>query len=160
MVRQWRNSDAVAAGMITNQTVTVAEHEAWLSGVLDSDECEYWVICADGRPAGLVYVYDIDRARGECRWGFYNADVDLRGRGVVRSALSTVLDHVFGELGIDLVNAEVLEGNDASLGLHQRLGFTVTDRRRGAVSRDDRDLDLIRLMLEAEDWRGRNGGDG
>ncbi len=155
MVRRWRNSPAVAAGAITEHTVTEQEHETWLGRVLRSDDCRYWVICADGRPAGLAYVYDIERARRRCTWGFYNAEVELRGRGVVKRALAMVLEHVFGELGLDVVAADVLEGNEASLAVHRTLGFTVQERRAGAVARGGRRLDLLRLELRAADWRPR-----
>lgn len=156
MVRQWRNSPLVAVGMITNHTITVDEHQAWLRAVLTSTTSRHWVICAGGRPVGLVHLSAIDRVQRHCTWGFYNAVMDLRGHGVMVAALTGVLDHAFGELGMDVVNAEVLDGNDASLAVHRRLGFEVTDRRRGAVRRDATELDVIVLQLQSTDWRERD----
>jgi UDP-4-amino-4,6-dideoxy-N-acetyl-beta-L-altrosamine N-acetyltransferase len=152
MVRSWRNSPRVADDLITNHTISAEEHEAWLRRVLDSDDCRYWIICVDDRPVGLASVVDIDRMEKRCRWGFYNAEVDLRGRGIVTAALTSVLDHIFGELGLDVVAAEVLASNAASLAVHHRLGFEIVERVPGAVHRDGRDVDLVLLKLTAREW--------
>jgi UDP-4-amino-4,6-dideoxy-N-acetyl-beta-L-altrosamine N-acetyltransferase len=152
MVRSWRNSPRVAADLITNHTISAEEHEAWLQRVLDSDECRYWIICVADRPVGLASIVDIDHVEKRCRWGFYNADVDLRGRGVVTAALTWVLDHVFGELGLDVVAAEVLASNAASLAVHRRLGFEIVERVPDAVHHDGRDIELVLLQLTAREW--------
>jgi UDP-4-amino-4,6-dideoxy-N-acetyl-beta-L-altrosamine N-acetyltransferase len=142
----------VAAALITNHEISAEEPEAWLRRVLDSDDCRYWVICADDRPVGLASIVDIDRVQKSCRWGFYNAAVDLRGRGIAIAALTSVLDHAFGELGLDVVAAEVLASNAASLAVHRRLGFEIVERVPGAVHRDGHDIDLMRLKLTAREW--------
>jgi UDP-4-amino-4,6-dideoxy-N-acetyl-beta-L-altrosamine N-acetyltransferase len=152
MVRSWRNSTRVAADLITNHTISAEEHEAWLQRVLDSDDCRYWIICVADRPVGLASIVDIDHVEKRCRWGFYNADVDLRGRGVVTAALTWVLDHVFGELGLDVVAAEVLASNAASLAVHRRLGFEIVERVPDAVHHDGRDIELVLLQLTAREW--------
>jgi UDP-4-amino-4,6-dideoxy-N-acetyl-beta-L-altrosamine N-acetyltransferase len=152
MVRRWRNSPRVAADLITNHTISAEEHEAWLRRVLDSDDCRYWIICLDDRPVGLASIVDIDPVEKSCRWGFYNAAVDLRGRGIVTAALTSVLEHVFDELGLEAVGAEMLASNAASLAVHRRLGFEIVERVPGAVHRDGRDIDLVLLNLTAHEW--------
>jgi UDP-4-amino-4,6-dideoxy-N-acetyl-beta-L-altrosamine N-acetyltransferase len=161
MVRGWRNSPSVAAELITNHTIGVEEHEAWLRRVLGSDDCRYWIICLDDRPVGLASIVDIDRASKRCRWGFYNAAADVRGRGVITAALTLVLDHVFGELGLDVVAAEVLASNAASLAVHRRLGFEIVEHVPGAVHRGGRDIDVVLLELTAREWHASkaNGSD-
>jgi len=152
MVRGWRNSPRVAAELITNHAISAEEHEAWFRRVLDADGCRYWIICLGDRPVGLASIVDIDRAQKRCRWGFYNAADDLRGRGIVTAALTSVLDHVFGELGLDVVAAEVLASNAASLAVHRRLGFEIVEHVPGAVHRDGRDIDLVLLELTSRAW--------
>ncbi len=160
LVRGWRNSPAVAAGMITNHTIGRLEHEAWLADVLAGADCRYWVICANGRPAGLAYLYDIAPVLRRCRWGFYNAEVGLRARGVAKSALASVLDLAFGELGMDAVDAEVLADNGASLAIHRRLGFRVLGSRSAPIRHAGRDVDVVTLALHAHDWQRRREGRG
>lgn len=158
MVLGWRNSPRVAADLITDHTISAEEHEAWLRRVLDADDCRYWVICLADRPVGLASIVDIDRVEKRCRWGFYNAEVDLRGRGIVTTALTSVLDHAFDELGLDVVAAEVLASNAASLAVHRRLGFEIVEQVAGAVPRDGRAIDLVLLQLTAREWHaGRQG---
>jgi len=142
----------VAADLITDHTISAEEHEAWLRRVLDSDDCRYWIICLDDRPVGLASIVDIDRVEKRCRWGFYNAAVELRGRGIVTAALTSVLDHAFDELRLDVVAAEVLASNAASLAVHRRLGFEIVERVPEAVPRDGRDIDLVLLELTARAW--------
>jgi UDP-4-amino-4,6-dideoxy-N-acetyl-beta-L-altrosamine N-acetyltransferase len=152
MVRGWRNSPRVSADLITNHPISVEEHGAWFRHVLDSDDCRYWIICLEDRPVGLASIVDIDRVSKRCRWGFYNAAIDLRGRGVITAALTLVLDNAFGELGLDVVAAEVLASNAASLAVHRRLGFEIVEHVPGAVHRNGRDIDLVVLELTARAW--------
>lgn len=153
MVRGWRNSPRVAADLVTNHEISAEEHEAWLGRVLRSDDCRYWIICLGDRPVGLASIVDIDRVEKRCRWGFYNGEADLRGRGIVTAALTSVLDQAFGELGLDVVAAEVLASNAASMAVHRRLGFEIVERVPDAVHRDGRNIDLVLLQLTRGEWQ-------
>ena len=84
-----------------------------------------WVLCPPETP---------DRVLGTCGFNLWWPDAaravlgfDLApahwGRGLMREALSTILDFGFSQLQLNRVEALVFDGNDASCGLLQRLGF-------------------------------------
>jgi UDP-4-amino-4,6-dideoxy-N-acetyl-beta-L-altrosamine N-acetyltransferase len=149
-VFRWRNSRQVAHGMLTQHQISQAEHSRWFAGVLRSARARYWVICAGDRPAGLAHLYEIDRERRACRWGFYIGEPDLRGRGIALAALVTLIDHAFGDLGLEVILADVLASNEASLGLHRRLGFVEHERGHRAIL----------LRLDRDDWKRWKEGPG
>lgn len=83
-------------------------------------------------------------------WGFDMGPDAPRGLGGV--VLAILLDHAFGDLGLEKINGEVIEGNAASLALHRKLGFKDEGLRRSQVRRLERRLDVHLLGLTVEDW--------
>ncbi|WP_172298605.1 GNAT family N-acetyltransferase [Pseudoruegeria sp. HB172150] len=53
----------------------------------------------------------------------YSVDAALQGKGVMAEMLEAVLDHAFGEMGLNRVMANYLPENARSAALLERLGF-------------------------------------
>jgi [ribosomal protein S5]-alanine N-acetyltransferase len=79
--------------------------------------------CASGPIVGTSnfrnFVWGAFRA---CHLG-YSLDNRFQGRGLMREALKTVLDYVFGELGLHRVMAAYMPHNERSARLLKSLGF-------------------------------------
>jgi RimJ/RimL family protein N-acetyltransferase len=142
--------------MISRHQISEPEHAKWFDRVLASNDSRYWIICAEEEPVGLVCVYGIDWERKFCRWGFYVGELSMRGRGIARAVLPVVLDHAFGELGLEAVLADVLISNERSVAIHRQLGFTQD------ASPGNGDSDNVVMALRSRDWltgtRGRDLG--
>jgi RimJ/RimL family protein N-acetyltransferase len=76
-----------------------------------------WVILIDGKPDVKEIGYILHRDR----WG----------SGIAREAVSRVIDHGFGDLGLRRIFADTDPENPASIGLLERLGFQREGRLRG-----------------------------
>ena len=76
-----------------------------------------WVILIDGKPDVKEIGYILRR--------------DQWGSGIAREAVTRVIDHGFGEMGLRRVFADTDPENGGSIGLLERLGFRREGRLRG-----------------------------
>jgi RimJ/RimL family protein N-acetyltransferase len=77
--------------------------------------------------AGLVALSGFD-GDGQSAMVNYSVDGAYEGKGYAAEMTSVALRYAFGELGLASVSAHVLVGNERSLRLLERLGFTVIAR--------------------------------
>lgn len=75
------------------------------------------------------------------------------GQGIMRAALSTFLDAVFGAFDLPALNAVVYHDNTASLGLLARLGFHPVGQHIATCSPQRCGAEVLHaLTLQATDW--------
>ena len=74
---------------------------------------------------------------------------DLRGRGLGRLLLSSLLDHA-SSMGVQSVFLEVRAGRQEAQGLYRSAGFKETQRRRGFYREPVEDAILMRLEMSHE----------
>jgi ribosomal-protein-alanine N-acetyltransferase len=58
-----------------------------------------------------------------CHLG-YKIDEDMRGKGLIPEALTSIIDYVFGILQLHRIEANIMPGNKASIRVVEKLGFT------------------------------------
>lgn len=89
-----------------------------------------WAIGLRGesRVVGTVTLFCIDLTHRRAELGFALGR-DWWGRGLAGEAVSRVVDHAFGAMGLARLEADADPRNDASLALLERLGF----RREGLL---------------------------
>jgi len=151
-VRRLRNLPAIRDAMYGDQVIPEAEHAAWVNSLRGDARRLVLAALNDGdEPVGVASLTAIDRVHGRADWGFYMGPGAPQGLGGV--VLATLLDHAFGELGLEKVNGEVIEGNAASLALHHKLGFRDEGCRRSHVRRAGGRRDVHLLGLTAAEWR-------
>ena len=143
LVLEWRNSFRVRNYMINNHIITIDEHKAWYNRLLHDDSSHCLIFEMHGEPVGVVNFNDIDRERGICFWGFYLGRENLpKGTGTRMGTLG--IKYAFHELGMQKICAKVLEFNQASIRLHQKLGFVLEGVLRDHVRRENK---LVNLLL-------------
>jgi RimJ/RimL family protein N-acetyltransferase len=105
----------------------------------------------------LFGIDDLDYKSGEVG---YRTHPDARGRGVLTSALRSVVAFAFtpleaGGVGLERLSLLAGDGNDASIGIARSLGFTEVGRDRRCYDLNDgRIVDLVRFDLLREEFRG------
>jgi UDP-4-amino-4,6-dideoxy-N-acetyl-beta-L-altrosamine N-acetyltransferase len=148
----WRNRPEVSAHMYTDHRISPDEHVRWFKGALSAADRRYWIIELDGEPVGLANLAGIDPERRRCEWAYYLAEPGVRGRGVGAVVEFMVIDHVFGELGLNKLWCEVLIDNQAVWKLHESFGFVREALFRDHVWKAGRFQDVVGLGLLAGDW--------
>ncbi|MFI2651867.1 GNAT family N-acetyltransferase [Micromonospora fulviviridis] len=90
----------------------------------------------------------------------YWLDAGHVGRGLVTRAVTAVLDHAFGPLGLERVGLPTTVDNTRSRSVAERLGFTQEAVLREAAAFPDERRDLVVYGLLAGEWRARPGHSG
>ena len=123
---------------------------AWLEGSLLP--LSIAVKAEDGwRLVGWVQL-EIDGRARSAEVGYW-LDAGFEGRGLVTRALTAVLDHAFGPLGLRRVGLEATADNVRSRSVAERLGFTQEGVLREAAAFPDERRDLVVYGLLAREWR-------
>ncbi len=148
----WRNDPAVSAYMYTDHVITSAEHDRWFNGIEANTRAAYWVIEVDGAPVGVANLADIQREHQRCAWAYYLASPTVRGLGVGSYVEFWMIEHVFGDLGLEKLWCEVLLSNEAVWKLHMTYGFQREALFRRHVVRGGVPHDVVGLGLLASDW--------
>ncbi len=144
--------------MYSDHQITRAEHERWFDAALaDPSRC-YWIIEADGAPAGLVNLYDLDARNARCGWAYYLAGEEMRGRGVGAQVEFLVLEQVFVARGLNKLWCEVLAENEAVWRLHLSFGFRQEALYRQHIRKQGRFLDVVGLGLLRDEWLSLRAG--
>jgi ribosomal-protein-serine acetyltransferase len=86
----------------------------------------------------------------------YWLDAGFVGRGLVTRAVTAVLDHAFGPLGLDRVGLRTVIDNALSRNVAERLGFTQEGVLREYAAFPDERRDLVLYGLLAPEWRKAN----
>lgn len=131
LVVRWRNGAAARRAFLSDAPITAASHEAWLARKSTDDrDLTYVIETADGRPAGMVALYDIDRPKGAAEFGrLLIGEEDLRGRGLALAAVRTLIDGVAAPLGLTVLVLDVFADNDRAVSLYRTLGFRTESER-------------------------------
>ena len=82
----------------------------------------------------------------------YWLDAGFEGRGLVTRAVTAVLDHAFGPLGLHRVELQTTTDNKRSRSVAQRLGFTQEGVLREAAAFPDERRDDVVYGLLAREW--------
>jgi len=103
---------------------------------------------------GTYTLFRIDTEHRRCELG-YILRRDHWGRGLAHEALTAVVNHAFGTLGLHRLEADIDPRNRASVRSVERLGFTLEGhlRERYFVGREIQDSLIYGLL--ALTWRSR-----
>ena len=105
-----------------------------------------------GDLAGSIsLVVEEHHRRGEL--GYWLA-VDLWGRGYMSEAAAALVDHGFGEVGLNRVYAQCFSDNPGSRRVLEKAGMTYEGARRQHVFRLDRYVDTQQFGILRSEWRG------
>lgn len=110
---------------------------------------------ADQRFVGTVDLFLIDAQSRRAELG-YSLVFEAWGQGYMTEALTVVLDHAFGSLGLNRIEADVDPRNVASIACLERLGFQREGLLRERWILDGEVSDSVLYGLLRSDWRARS----
>jgi len=107
----------------------------------------------DGEIVGSVEISRIARGNFQSAYLGYRIAAGQRRQGYMAEALQLALRHAFRTLKLHRVEANIEPGNEASIALVQRAGFTREGFSRRYLKHGGRWRDHERWALLREDWR-------
>lgn len=148
----WRNLPEIRRWMYTDHVITPEEHERWFAGALVDAGRKYWIVEVDGEPVGLANLADIAPTLKKATWAYYLAEGSVRGKGIGAFVEFQVIEHVFGEMGLNKLWCEVLIENEAVWKMHEAFGFKREALFRAHTWKNGQPADVVGLGLLAAEW--------
>ncbi|MEO7753057.1 MAG: UDP-4-amino-4,6-dideoxy-N-acetyl-beta-L-altrosamine N-acetyltransferase [Terracoccus sp.] len=131
-VLRWRNHPQVRAVSLTQHEIGEAEHARFWEATKTDPRREVYLYVRHDVASGVVTFFDIDRAAGSASWGYYLDNDGLQSRGELLPAWIEIQRQAkrfaFDELGLSVLEGEVLEDNEAVRRFNRRNGFVETER--------------------------------
>lgn len=153
-VRDVRNQLSVRKSMYTEHEIALDEHLDWLERLGSDTKQIVFIVLVENVVSGVVSVNAIDRLHRKSDWAFY---LDENVRGGLGAALEfALINFVFEELGLEKLNCEVIETNDAVVKLHKKFGFVEEGFRRENILKNGRRIGVFFLGLTKSDWHNCN----
>ena len=149
-VREVRNQESVRKSMYTEHEIPLDEHLAWLERLKSDKGQIVFVVLVDNEVSGVASINEIDKLHLKSDWAYY---LDENFRGGLGAALEfNLINFVFDELGLEKLNCEVIETNDAVVRLHKKFSFTEEGFRRKNIIKNNKRIGVYFLGLTKSDW--------
>jgi UDP-4-amino-4,6-dideoxy-N-acetyl-beta-L-altrosamine N-acetyltransferase len=156
-VLRWRNHPQVRAASLTRHEIGTEEHAAWWKAALVDPARKVLVYERREVPAGVVTFFDIDPDARSASWGYYLDGDGLEAAGQLLMAWIEIqreaVRYAFDELGLDLLEGEVLASNEAVRRLNRRQGFTEIGTYQRDI--DGEPSEVVRIQLQAANIKQR-----
>lgn len=118
----------------------------------DGTESFVFAVRYEGELIGLVNMDGLDWTNSHAEIGIALTRPDARGRGLAGEALQLLMRYAYQELGLQRLWARIIEDNQASLRLFERMGFQREGRLRGHVLRGGKHRDMLIYGLLRDDF--------
>lgn len=150
-VREIRNEEGVRKWMYTDHVIELNEHLRWINRLkTDERQIIFAIIDKERNLLGVVSINAIDHLHKKANWAYY---LTQNARGGLGSAIEySFINFVFDSLGIQKLNCEVIQGNEAVVKLHKKFLFQDEGFRRSNVIKEGKRFGVHFLGLTKEDW--------
>ena len=152
MIMNWRMSESVTRYLNTNPVLTLEGQKRWLDSLKHNEHARAWIVEADGTPAGLIQLTDIDWEKRSSSWGYYIGEVRLRSLSLAISLEMSLYDYVFDTLEFTELHNEVFALNEGVWKLHLACGDKITEVVKGEVQKEGVSYDIVHLSISREEW--------
>jgi RimJ/RimL family protein N-acetyltransferase len=116
------------------------------------DETYHWLIeNRAGTPVGIINTFECNRRAGTFKYGLA-VQAEHQRQGYASDAIQLVLRYFFHELRYQKVTVHVYDFNQPSIGLHERLGFTLEGRLRRMGFTQGHYFDELLYGMTAEEF--------
>jgi RimJ/RimL family protein N-acetyltransferase len=123
--------------------------------VAQDDAFEFEIETLAGEHVGSIGTHSCDRRAGTFAYGLGIREEQQR-HGYASEAILLTCRYYFGELRYQKVTPSVYSFNEASIRLHERLGFTLEGRLRRMVYTAGQHFDLLYFGMTAEEFAERH----
>jgi RimJ/RimL family protein N-acetyltransferase len=128
----------------------------WFSGLKHDTLNQRWVIQSleEGEVIGTANMLDIDVKNHHAFHGMMLGPVSLRGRGYGRDTVMAVMRYAFDEFGLERLDGDIIEYNEASLRLYVgACAWKEEGRQRRWHFRGGRFWDRILVGVTRDDYQ-------
>ncbi len=156
---KWFNDPEITQYLLFGLPITREKEEKWIEETNLSEDSVVFVVESIGDFGQLNFavgncgLHSINWVDRSATIGIAIGEKDCQRKGYGFEALNLLIKYAFETLNLNRISSSVVKFNEASLKLHQKLGFVVDGIRRKAKFRNGDYHDEIILGLLREDWR-------
>jgi RimJ/RimL family protein N-acetyltransferase len=122
MLRMWRNSEFVKKYMNFKGYITVEMQKQWFSSIDES--CNYYfIVYDDDYPVALTEIKNIIGSKGNLGIFIANEDILTTKTMLSYKIIFTIIDFGFFELGLNTIEANILQSNTRAIRFNKSIGF-------------------------------------
>jgi UDP-4-amino-4,6-dideoxy-N-acetyl-beta-L-altrosamine N-acetyltransferase len=150
LILKWRTSADVTRYMFTDIDYDPDAQRKWYQKLLTDRSSQYWMISYNGQDIGVIYLNAIDHANRHCEWGYYIGEASARSLGGLIPLY--LYNYVFHELKFLKIIAQVMEGNDNVMKLHEMFGYRLVGRYEKHIYKYGAYHDVLIYELLESTW--------
>lgn len=149
-ILEWRTSSRITKFMTSDIEYNLEKQRQWIQSCYEKEDYYHWIIKIEGKPAGLINIYDYDPVGKNSSWGFYIGEDNLIGYGAFIPP--KLYNFCFAQLGFKYIKAEVFYENINVIKLHQLHGYKFSPIKDRIIVKNGKEILLIGMTLSALDW--------
>lgn len=155
----WLNDPEVRQGLLIYLPLSMAQEEAWFENVLKRPPEEHPLVIeirqGDGwRMIGNCGVHLIDWKNRSAELGIFIGEKSLWDQGYGTEAMRLLLRHGFETLNLNRLALEVFETNPRAMRSYEKAGFVLEGRKRQAMYKNGRYMDVLLMSVLRSEWKG------
>jgi diamine N-acetyltransferase len=154
---EWLNDPEIIQGLLFYLPMSLAEEEGWFENVLKRPPAERPLVIEihEGNEwvmIGNCGVHNIDWRCRSSEVGIFIGEKRLWSHGYGTQAMQLLLKHCFETLNLNRVALDVYENNPRAIRSYEKAGFTHEGRKRQAMYKDGRYLDILIMSILRQEW--------
>lgn len=130
--------------------VSLSQQKKWISSLSDDKNIRY-IIDVNGEALGTLIISSLDFKNRTA-----NLNIKLikeaRGKGYANRALKLAIEYSFNQLNLNCLTANVIEQNESSKTLWEKLGFSLDGVLRSRVFKNGKYHNLLAYSLLKDEY--------
>ncbi|MBR6308334.1 MAG: GNAT family N-acetyltransferase [Lachnospiraceae bacterium] len=153
-----RNSDYVRGNFFYRKEITAEEHLNYVRNKCETGDVFYFTVTdkSAGKVIGVVYLQHYEPEEKAMESGLFFDAESPKGKGYATEAYRLLDKYAFETLGLKKLVARVICYNKASVHLHEKMGYVVTDRSKEKIVPTGEEVDAVTLELTGEEFYEKN----
>ena len=157
-IMNWRMSPEVTTYMNTNPKLTMEKQRKWFESLKNQDIAKYfWIIEVGGKPAGVLFLENIDFKKKNTSRAYYIGEKSLRSMELAISLELSIYEYVFERMEFEEIHSEVFSVNAGVVKLHQLCGCRIEKIVKEKVHKEGKKYDVTYLTLTKKEWEEKKG---
>lgn len=152
---RWMNDPAVTEFLLSTPIASLAEQQAWYQSMQGGKDRALSVVDHEGSLQGYCGITRLDWEDRQCSVWVIIGEKESWDRGYGTDALSTMLEHLFGELNLNRVYLTVAEENRRAIKAYERCGLRIEGTHRRSRFKNGRYCNDLTMAILREDWRDK-----
>jgi RimJ/RimL family protein N-acetyltransferase len=155
----WLNDPDVRAGLMIVLPLSMAEEEEWFENMLKRPQAEHPLTIEilqgeEWLPVGNCGFNNIDWRSRVAEVGIFIGDKRFWNQGYGTEAMRLVLKTGFETHNLNRIYLQVYENNLRAIRAYEKAGFVHEGRKRQAMFKEGRYLDILLMSVLRSEWKG------